>query len=304
MIRLSFLKNSLSSPWRSVTLAGSVMLSTAAHGNITELAPLQSPSRLPVNFVAARRSGVVLLNYGRKDSRATESPVLQGGVVYSKDTATLRKPQTERGRALAVYREARGGLQRKDVKDAISSGGITLRQAVIISQIKPNGAPNVPRSWDSQREFLSLLLKDEERKGKKLSDPYIPHNHKSCNQAWYLRYSFSFRRSSIVALSSRISRLSSKRSLNRAVVPLFSRSSFSLWETILDMSAREYSRTSSAPVSSIYPAPFRGGSKSSHDGIRHAPGQQLGPLRGLGILGSLLLTRGSYPPRERTGDRP
>jgi ParB family chromosome partitioning protein len=58
----------------------------------------------------------------------------------------------------------------KDVKDAISSGGITLRQAVIISQIKPNGAPNVPRSWDSQREFLSLLLKDEERKGKKLSD--------------------------------------------------------------------------------------------------------------------------------------
>jgi len=57
-----------------------------------------------------------------------------------------------------------------EVKDAISSGGITLRQAVIISQIKPNGAPNVPRSWDSQREFLSLLLKDEERKGKKLSD--------------------------------------------------------------------------------------------------------------------------------------
>ncbi|HNR57798.1 MAG TPA: hypothetical protein PKJ51_05005 [Methanothrix sp.] len=53
-----------------------------------------------------------------------------------------------------------------EVKDAISSGGITLRQAVIISQIKPNGAPNVPRSWDSQREFLSLLLKDEERKGK------------------------------------------------------------------------------------------------------------------------------------------
>ncbi len=35
------------------------------------------------NFVAARRSGVVLLNYGRKDSRATESPVLQGGVVYN-----------------------------------------------------------------------------------------------------------------------------------------------------------------------------------------------------------------------------
>lgn len=57
-----------------------------------------------------------------------------------------------------------------EVKDAINSGVIGIRQAVIISQIKPNGAPNVPRSWDSQREFLSLLLKDEERKGKKLSD--------------------------------------------------------------------------------------------------------------------------------------
>ncbi len=54
-----------------------------------------------------------------------------------------------------------------EVKDAINSGVIGIRQAVIISQIKPNGAPNVPRSWDSQREFLSLLLKDEERKGKK-----------------------------------------------------------------------------------------------------------------------------------------